>query len=582
MLKLATILQNPAEPTITSRYSDPHELRKLGYNGLVFYQTTGLSGISNPDEISDNELRRWVVRQRDQVREHIRHAREAELEVYLSYDVLSLARQWVERAPSTVTCLNHRHHLCPASDEALTRSRDALEGLLSSLPPVDGVTIRFGDSEAERLPHLIGNEIYSPDCKRCERLSHAQRVCRVLHVFYDLVVTRFNQRLIARAWNVHPRGLHDSVQLCRQIVEGLPGDPGDDRLVFSFKFTHTDFWRYQRWNPCSLVMGDRPVLYELQCQREFEAKGAIPNWQVPLWRDHAPELAPEHSPDRTKEKTDDGRSSDALLGGLAHVTGKIRWAGLWAWVRGGGWGGPFIKDETWVDANVFAVPRLVDDPQTPSDQLARVWIHERLGTQHPPTVQILTQILEHSTQIVLNGFYLRPLARTRPTAWNPNDGWIQDDLIDTQAAWEIVQQLPESSLDEVVHEKQQAVDRISTDRVALQNLLDTQPNAVLEPLVNHMIYAESLLTALCSLWAGLIAYRRFQSGLDPSQAQRCHRWIASAQSHWNHHTQRHGALAGNATVFRESGFWELTQTVLQEVHGKFSLNPDQTAKNPAV
>src|SRR5690606_33238860 len=122
--------------------------------------------------------------------------------------------------------------------------------------------------------------------------------------------------------------MHDSVELCQRIAARLPGEEADDRLVLSFKFTQTDFWRYQRWNPSSLTFGGRPILYELQCQREFEGKGGVPNWQAPLWRDGAPEVAED-------------------VAGLANVADRVNLAGLWAWVRGGGWGGPFVASESW-------------------------------------------------------------------------------------------------------------------------------------------------------------------------------------------------------------------------------------------
>jgi len=43
------------------------------------------------------------------------------------------------------------------------------------------------------------------------------------------------------------------------------------------------------------------------------------------------------------------------------------------------------------------------------------------------------------------------------------------------------------------------------------------------------------------------------------------RSLLSAQSHWNHHTQRFSALPGAATAFREQQFWEQTQDMLGEV-----------------
>mgnify|MGYP004166177951 CR=1 FL=1 len=49
MLKLATLIQNPGEPPVDSRYADPRELAELGYTGQVLYSTTALSGVASPD-----------------------------------------------------------------------------------------------------------------------------------------------------------------------------------------------------------------------------------------------------------------------------------------------------------------------------------------------------------------------------------------------------------------------------------------------------------------------------------------------------------------------------------------------------
>ncbi|MAE63033.1 MAG: hypothetical protein CMJ18_02070, partial [Phycisphaeraceae bacterium] len=322
--------------------------------------------------------------------------------------------------------------------------------------------------------------------------------------------------------------------------------PEDDRLILSFKVSHTDFWRYQKWNPCSLVCGDRPVIYELECQREFEAKGAIPNWQVPLWRDGCPEV-------------------DDEAGGLADVAQRVNLAGLWAWVRGGGWGGPFVSDETWIDANVYAVPILADDPAVDPAKLAQQWIGERLGIDDPDLAAALEQILMHSPQVVLQGFYIQSFVDTRKSTWHPNADWIQDDLLDVSAAWRVVQRIPESALDAAIREKRDAVNRIASDRQALQHAMTSENRTTLAPLLHTLEYGEALFCTLRDLLSGLIAYRRYQARRDPEIAKQCGKHLLSAQNHWNLHTGRTGSRSGAATAFREVGFWERTQQILAEV-----------------
>lgn len=562
MLKLATILDNAGEPQSNTRYRDPNELLSLGYNGAVLYQTTALSGMDSADRVASSEMRRWVEQQFEQITSEIHRLTDAGLNVYIAFDMLCLARQTLERDAAGLACRNRPGTICPASDAAVERCVGALGALLDRWPQVTGVVLRFGDNDAARLPYLVGNDIYQPHCPRCSELSSADRVLRVLGAVHKLVVEQRKQTLIARAWNVRPDGLHDSVDLCEQVRKGLTGvgipepagkDSGDGasgRFILSFKFSETDFWRYQRWNRASRAWGDRPVMYELQCQREFEGKGGVPNWQPPLWRDGFNEMGDEGSADR---------------GGLAHVAGEVNLAGLWAWVRGGGWGGPFIKHEAWIDANVVAVPKLADDPKADLDVLAKGWIADRLGIDDAATQGILLRLLEHSPAVVRQGFYVEPFARKGANRWHPNGDWIQDDLIDAEAAWRMVRRIDEAQLELAVREKEQAVEAIARDRRALEEVVNAGNRSVLDPLVNSLLYTQSLLETLRDLIAGLVSYRRFLAKRDGTHAEQAKQRLSHAQSSWNHHTQRHGSLPGAATTFRESHLWELTQRILDEL-----------------
>lgn len=545
MLKLATLLDNPGEPRAESRYRDPNHLAELGYNGRVIYSTTALSGVDRPDSVGTGEMRRWVEQQFERHEQSIEESRAAGLDVYITYDVLSLPRQMVERDEAALTCKGRPDVICPASETAIRRSVDALRALLERWPTLAGVVLRVGDNDAARLPYLVGNEVYQPHCARCSQLGRVDRVANVLTRFHKLVVEDFDKRLIARAWNVRPNGMHDSVDVCEGLYPKLPGKEDDDRFVISFKFTETDFWRYQRWNPSSLCLGNRPVLYELQCQREFEGKGGVPNWQPPLWLHGAPEVGEEHF-------------------GLSEARKRVNLAGLWAWVRGGGWGGPFVKNETWIDANVFAVPLIADQPDIDLPTLANRWIKHRLPDLSDRATQAVESLLEHSTQFALDGFYIGPFAKTRDSAWHPNGDLIQDDIIDADAALRMVQRLPESELDNVVAEKQRAVDQIARNLSTLHKLAAEEKHAALEPMINTLEYTESLFTALRDLLAGVIAYRRHQKAPNDQRRDQVRRLIRSSQTQWTHHTQRHGALPGAATAFRESHFWDITQRILEE------------------
>lgn len=552
MLKLATLLQNPGEPEITSRYKDPALLKSLGYNGLILYNTTGLSGISTSADVEDREMSRWVGQQIDETARRVEEAAAAGLDVYISYDLLVLPSSYVDKHSDEVCCVGMTDVLCPASEAAILRSMAALDTLIRRLPKIAGVWLRLGDTDARRLPYLTGNDVYAPHCSRCSQLGRADRVVAAIEHAHNLVVNKHDRRLIVRAWNVRPSGFHDSPELAQRIVDRLPGDPSDDRLVLSFKFTQADFWRYQPWNQASLACGDRqrggrPIIYELQCQREYEGKGGVPSYQPPLWRDGLPEALEQER------------------GGLATLSKHINLVGLCAWVRGGGWGGPFVQDEAWIDANVIAVPMLADDPTTSVDTMSRAWARDSLQLDEPELVDALVGILERSAQAARLAFYFGPFAATKANCWHPAADWIDDDQLNAEACWRIVQRIPEDQLDTAIGEKERAAQIISNDRHLLQTLIGDRKHQRLESLVNTLIYAESLYAAIRDLTAGLIAYRRFLATHLRDYAEDARHRMLAAQSEWNHHAQRHAMLPGTATPFREFGFWELTQKVLDEV-----------------
>ena len=69
---------------------------------------------------------------------------------------------------------------------------------------------------------------------------------------------------------------------------------------------------------------------EVQCQREYEGKGAYPNYVA---------NAVINGFEETKQ--------DASPRCLNDVKDNPLFYGVWTWSRGGGWYGPYISNELW-------------------------------------------------------------------------------------------------------------------------------------------------------------------------------------------------------------------------------------------
>ena len=572
-------MTNPGEPRAASRYDDAAMLRSRGFNGLVVYESAALSGGQVGDGARDPDTARFVRETEAQVDAAFARAAApgpdgqpvAPLDVYLAFDLLVLHAERVAEETDAVCCRNRPTDLCPGRDAVWVRTMASLEAMLDRWPTAAGVVLRFGDNDVNRLPHVVGNDIYRPHCPQCEPMDAADRCLRAVTEAWERVVKDRGKRLIVRAWNLRPGGLHDDAALAVEVASRLPGDPEDDRLVLSFKVGPGDFWRYQPWNASSLVMGRRPVMYELQCQREFEGKGAVPDFQAGLWGAGMPE---------SEYREAEAGTAGATLHGLADAaaaSSPVNFAGVLAWVRGGGWGGPFVGDEWWIDANVYAAGRLADDPAADPATLAAGWVDDVLPGLPPARVAGVVQALQTSAEMVRKAFYIEPLARRRGP-WDPGAGWIQDDLLDVEAAWRIIRGLPEADLDVVVHEKQEAVDRAVAIHRALIGM-NARSGVVGPPVVgvtgdrltrlaNTALYATELFETLRDLMAGMVAVRRYQRSPTKAAASEARVRLRSAQTHWNHHTQRSARLPGTASPFRESRFWELTQQLLEAVEAQ--------------
>jgi hypothetical protein len=113
------------------------------------------------------------------------------------------------------------------------------------------------------------------------------------------------------------------------MTDRIPTHP---LLYFSIKHSATDFVRPAVWNE-QLGVGQHAQIVEVELQREYEGKGAYPNYIISGVIDGFPEMA-------TKV-------------GLKDIIKAPQLKGVWTWTRGGGWWGPYIHgNEQWIDLHV--------------------------------------------------------------------------------------------------------------------------------------------------------------------------------------------------------------------------------------
>src|SRR5437764_5971420 len=133
---------------------------------------------------------------------------------------------------------------------------------------------------------MVGAALQSPNCSACRELLMLERLTRFITAMHEATAHR-GKLYVHRAWQ--PAGgngpqIHDDPATYLALSQRLPKD---EHLLFSFKVRGerpsqggTSIGRNGMTYAC-LLADERPKWIEFQCEREFEGKGAFPNYQGP-------------------------------------------------------------------------------------------------------------------------------------------------------------------------------------------------------------------------------------------------------------------------------------------------------------
>jgi hypothetical protein len=112
--------------------------------------------------------------------------------------------------------------------------------------------------------------------------------------------------------------------------------------------------------------GRHRQIIEVQCAREYEGKGAYPNYiahgAIEGFEEHA--SMPEEKINSIRKFVE---------------TKPELYAGIWTWSRGGGWDGPYIKNEMWCDLNAWVMAQWALDTTASEEAVFNRYARDRLG-----------------------------------------------------------------------------------------------------------------------------------------------------------------------------------------------------------
>lgn len=533
------LVSSPGMPS----YPSPEDALRWGFNAVMIEPWPGLplyDGFDRAvfDPKKHPEDRAWVEANRARARQQIDAAKALHLKIVTMGDVFQLPRQALSLYGSQVTADDNPNLFCIARPKTKALLAYGLKEVLADFPEIDAIMVRIGENYP--LGPLAGN---SPFQGSCGGLSYVQRIRQVVEVIYNQVVEDSGKTYIHRAWDLGANGAHAQPEVAREAFNGFEGKKG---LVLSFKQTQTDFWRHNPVNPnIGNLKGEQMV--EFQMAREYEGKGAFPDYQGEIMAAGAPEIEPRGGMDYAYQK------------GVRAV---------WVWAKGGGWGGPYPTSDLWIEPNIYAAARLAWDPVLSVETLTQEWAAMRFGAQAAPYI---ADLLLKSDDAAQKAFYISPVA-SKFGPWTPHGLWVRDDVIYGEPKmFEIYQALrSEEDLRMALEEKSQAlqtIDAMKADLEAAREFISDQKLA--EQAMNTLQYERALTETLGHYLGGMLYYHSWkESGKAQGQAgQEALMHLREWRKSWEYYEKEVTRLEGVASPYQDQGMGKAAREALADLEG---------------
>jgi hypothetical protein len=226
-----------------------------------------------------------------------------------------------------------------------------------------------------------------------------------------------------------------------------------ENLYFCVKHTNGDFRRTYAFNQC-LNIGKHQQVVEVQAAREYEGKGAYPNYI-------AGGVINGFEEDKWTAQDEKTRS---LRDVINVKNSKIK--GVWTWSRGGGWGGPYIigkngiygedvienGSELWCDLNAYVISQWAKDTSKSDRYYVLKFATEQLKMSKKDSL-IFYEICVLSARAVLLG---KACCRN-DVPWDLE--WTRDQNVNPTQILSNVQNIIDANIvDEMLWWKKQSVD----------------------------------------------------------------------------------------------------------------------------
>lgn len=405
---LDMVHHNPGEPPFQTMFTEPETLVDYGYNGQVFKHVNcalTFEGFDKNVTPTGSPEWVWIQELRCELRQEITAAKKQGLSVFFHIDLFVLPVRLVEK---------YRDRICGADgrislDASLTLEvhRALFRELFQTFPEIDGLIIRVGETYLYDTPYHVGNgpiRAGQYEAGRETDEEEQERYVKLITFLKEEICETYDRYLMFRTWDCFPDKFHARADYYLAVTDQIRPH---NKLLFSVKHTALDFWRRVCVNPC-IGIGYHRQIIEVQCQREYEGKGAYPDYIMDGVINGFPEC----------------RKS----AGLKDFLNNSLVCGIYAWSRGGGWYGPYLKNELWCSLHAYVIAGWARNPQETEETLFYRFCLEKLGMSEADA-QTMRQLCRTASEAVLCGRYCEAYDEHLQEKIMPTNLWMRDDRL---------------------------------------------------------------------------------------------------------------------------------------------------------
>lgn len=473
--RISMVHNNPGEKPFDTIFNDSEILKQYGYNVQAFKNINAAVMFDKFDSrvFSDESSRKWCMTFRENIDKEIYNAKKSGLSVMYHIDMFVL--------PIKMYNL-YRDQICDDGRISVFRSktleihRAMFDEIFERFPDVDGLIIRVGETYLHDIPYHTGISAVKYGSVKDEKKS----LIELISFLRKEICVKHNKKLIFRTWDCFDDKFHASREYYLDITEKI--EPHKN-LIFSIKHTALDFWRRVKFNEC-LASGNHRQIVEVQCQREYEGKGAYPSYIM----DGVINTFEEYSDPK----------------GLRDIVSDYRLCGVYVWPRGGGWDGPYITNEFWCELNTYVIGKYALNPERSEQDIFFEYIMRR-GFDMKNAAKLREMCILSQTA-VLKGRYIEKYDDRFNGGIMPCVNWLRDDKIGglKQLGGIFKTLKSEGTIDDSLEEKRQAASLWHSIRLIADTV--EGDDELCRFIRSSAEYGERLFLMIYSAWHVMISY----------------------------------------------------------------------------